>query len=86
MGTNRKLPFGYKMDFGRIAIYPEEAKWVRYIFRQYIQGASFKEITDAMRNSGIPYDGEKAWNKNMIARILDDSRYYGDRGFLRSLI
>lgn len=81
MGTNRKLPFGYKMDFGRITIYPEEAKWVRYIFHQYSQGASFKKLTDAMRNSGIPYDGEKVWNKNMIARILEDSRYYGDRGF-----
>lgn len=81
MGTNRKQPFGYKMDFGRIVIYPEEAGWVRYIFCQYNQGTSFKGITDAMRCSGIPYDCNKSWNKNMVARILEDSRYYGDRGF-----
>lgn len=81
MGTNRKQPFGYRMDFGRIVICQEEAEWVRYIFCQYNQGASFKGITDAMRSSGIPYDGDKSWNKNMVARILEDSRYYGDRGF-----
>lgn len=81
MGTNRKLPFGYKMNFGRITIYPEEAEWVRYIFCQYKRGASFKEITDAMRRMGISYDGDKVWNKNMVARILEDSRYYGDKDF-----
>ena len=34
-----------------------------------------------MRNSGMPYDGDKQWNKNMIARILPDYRYCGDRGY-----
>ena len=81
MGTNRKQPFGYRMDFGRVIIYPEEAEWVRYIFFQYNQGTSFKGITEAMRCSGILYDCDKSWNKNMVARILGDSRYYGDRGF-----
>ena len=34
-----------------------------------------------MRNSGMPYDGDKQRNKNMIARILSDQRYCGDRGY-----
>ena len=67
MGTNRKLPFGYRMEFGRIAIHLEEANWVQHIFTQYNQGVSFQGITDKMRNSGMPYDGDKQWNKNMIA-------------------
>lgn len=81
MGTNRKLPFGYRMEFGRIAIHLEEANWVQRIFTQYNQGVSFQGITDKMRNSGMPYDGDKQWNKNMIARILSDQRYCGDRGY-----
>ena len=81
MGTNRKLPFGYRMEFGRIAIHLEEANWVQHIFTQYNQGVSFQGITDKMRNSGMPYDGDKQWNKNMIARILPDYRYCGDRGY-----
>ena len=81
MGTNRKLPFGYRMEFGRIAIHLEEANWVQHIFTQYNQGVSFQGITDKMRNSGMPYDGDKQRNKNMIARILSDQRYCGDRGY-----
>lgn len=81
MGTNRKLPFGYRMEFGRITIHLEEASWVQYIFTQYNQGVSFQSITDKMRNSGMSYDGDKQWNKNMIARILSDHRYCGDRGY-----
>ena len=54
MGTNRKLPFGYRMEFGRITIHLEEASWVQYIFTQYNQGVSFQGITDKMRNSGMP--------------------------------
>ncbi len=29
----------------------------------------------------MPYDGDKQWNKNMIARILEDHRYCGDREY-----
>lgn len=81
MGTNRKLPFGYRMEFGRITIHLEEASWVQYIFTQYNHGVSFQGITDKMRNSGMPYDGDKQWNKNMIARILADYRYCGDKEY-----
>ncbi len=77
MGSNRKQPFGYKMELGQIVIHPEEASAVRYLFREYDQGKSFLDLTDAMKEQGIPYDGDKPWNKNMIARILADGRYTG---------
>lgn len=77
MGSNRKQPFGYKMELGQIVIHPEEAAAVRYLFREYNQGKSFRDLTKAMREWGIPYDGDKPWNKNMIARILADGRYTG---------
>ena len=32
MGTNRKLPFGYKMESGRVVIDPTEKSWVQYLF------------------------------------------------------
>lgn len=77
MGSNRKQPFGYKMELGQIVIHPEEAAAVRYLFREYNQGKSFRDLTNAMVDWGIPYDGDKPWNKNMIARILADGRYTG---------
>ena len=81
MGKNRKRPFGYKMEFGRVVINPDEKAWVEYIFRQYTSGASFKELTEYMTQEGVPYESGKSWNKNMIARILGDSRYIGQRDY-----
>lgn len=77
MGSNRKQPFGYKMELGQTMIHPVEASAVRYLFREYDQGKSFLDLTNAMKEWGIPYDGDKPWNKNMIARILADGRYTG---------
>lgn len=81
MGSNRKLPFGYKMKNGHIVLNSAEYREVQYIFEQYQNGASFKELTSAMVQKGIPYDGNKPWNKNMVARILEDSRYTGEREY-----
>lgn len=81
MGSNRKLPFGYQMEMGRIVICPEEAKEVRLIFAKYDQGDSMKALADEIQRHGIAYDRDKRWNKNMIARILEDARYTGEQGF-----
>lgn len=78
MATNRKQPFGYKMVLGQITENPQEAPWVREIFRSYLSGASFLEIAYTLREDGVPYEADKPWNKNMIARILEDKRYLGD--------
>ena len=78
MGTNRTQPFGYRMNFGKVAIDPDEARWVVYIYEQYIQGESFKSLSDTLCGTGIHYDADKPWNKNMVARILQDRRYIGD--------
>jgi len=78
MGTNRTQPFGYRMEFGKVVIDPDEARWVVYIYEQYIQGESFKSLSDTLCGTGIRYDAEKPWNKNMVARILQDRRYIGD--------
>ena len=78
MGTNRTQPFGYRMELGKVVIDPDEARWVVYIYEQYIQGESFKSISDTLCGTGIHYDGDKPWNKNMVARILQDRRYTGE--------
>lgn len=80
MGKNRKLPFGYRMECGRVMTHPEEAPWVKYIFKNYISGASFNELTATMMEDGPVYDEDKPWNKNMIARMLGDTRYRGEKG------
>ena len=74
---NRKLPFGYQMRMGEIVRNESEAKAVQDIFLQYTLGASLKEIAEQMSKTGPAYDEGKSWNKNMIARILENSKYTG---------
>ena len=74
---NRKLPFGYQMRMGEIVRSEPEAKAVQDIFLQYTLGASLKEIAEQMRKTGPTYDVGKSWNKNMIARILENFKYTG---------
>lgn len=78
---NRKQPFGYRMEMGKIVIHPQEAEIVQLIFREYIAGAAFNGIVNALKNQDVPYDTDKLWNKNMVARILGDRRYIGEHDF-----
>lgn len=75
--NKRRQPFGYQICGGRVAVKCSEADIVKYIFRAYIGGASFNDIKLGLMNQPVSYDGDKAWNKNMIARILGDRRYVG---------
>ena len=81
MMGNRKQPFGYKVVMGEIVHHPQEAKLVEYIFRQYLSGSTFNALVTELQNQPTPYDVGKVWNKNMVARILEDKRYTGDRGY-----
>ena len=47
------------------------------IFLQYTLGASLKEIAEQMSKTGPAYDEGKRWNKNMVARILENPKYTG---------
>ena len=78
---NRKQPFGYRMTLGEITIQPEEAETVRSIYLQYIAGASFKQLAKQLQAEDVLYDEDKSWNKNMVARILEDDRYIGKKEF-----
>ena len=78
---NRKLPFGYQMCMGEIIRNEPEAKAVQDIFLQYTLGASLKEIAEQMSKKGPAYDEGKSWNKNMVARILENVKYTGTDGY-----
>ena len=78
---NRKQPFGYRMEMGVIVRHPQEAPLVEQIFRQFLSGASYNTLVAELRSQPVPYDEGKVWNKNMLARILEDKRYTGEGGY-----
>lgn len=78
MAQNRYIPYGYVMENGAATVHAEEAEIIRRIYQQYAQGLSYKAIAQALSEEGIRYMPDKPhWNKNMVARILQNQSYLG---------
>lgn len=78
MLKNRSIPFGYCMVNGKYALNAPEAEAVRKIFADYIGGKSLKTIAAEMQ---IPYNmGKAVWNKNMVCRVIENTKYIGEDG------
>ena len=74
---NRKQPFGYRMENGESRTEPKEAEIIRWIFQSYIGGTGYACIAAQLNIKALRYDADKPWNKNIIARILENGRYAG---------
>lgn len=78
MGWQRKTPFGYLIQKGRVAPHPVEAEAVQNIFQLYLTGLSYQQIAEEMERRGIRYHQHTSqWNKHMVKRILENSSYLG---------
>ena len=75
----RHMPMGYKMVNGNIEIQEEQAKTVKRIFKDYINGKSMiaiaKELT-AMKV--INANKTPNWNHGSVGKILQNVKYQGD--------
>ena len=76
--ANRKLPFGYCMQNGQICIVDDEAEIIRMIFTSYAEGNSYETLAEWLNDGKHTYSPGKRWNKNTLARILQDERYLGN--------
>ena len=66
--------FGYCLKDGKLAIVPEEAKIVWFIFESYLSGASHREIVKQLNTT----TGGKLWYESAISYILTNECYMGD--------
>ena len=70
----RHLPIGYRIQNGKADIVPEEAKLVKDIFQNYLNG-----IASILIEQGVPNaNGKLSWNHGSIGKILENRRYCGD--------
>ncbi len=84
MAWQRKIPFGYMIETGRVKPHPQEADAVRYVFGQYLAGASLLTVAEDMAQRGPRYHQHTAeWNKHMVKRILENTKYIGVDGYPR---
>lgn len=75
-----KNTIGYYRDYsGRVKIEPAEAEIVRYIFDSFTEGASPREIAEALTKQGIRSPkGMERWLSTTIRNILQNEKYCGD--------
>lgn len=76
----RYLPFGYQIVQGKVIENPTEKELVVELYQRYLQGCSIKQLTQYAGQCRIPYrENSTEWNKNMVARILEDERYWNGK-------
>ena len=64
---------------GKLVIVPEEARLVRRIYREYLEGRSPNSIANRMMEDGIPAPaGGRTWYASTVASILGNEKYCGD--------
>lgn len=70
-----RAPYGYRLENGTLVIHEDEAKIVRYIFEEYLQGGQTRAIAKQL----ALYDsGGKVWNHKSVEYILRNERYAGN--------
>lgn len=72
--------FGYDWNpkTKTLIINEEEAKWVRYIYKQYLDGASIKGLTADLRSKGVNGKRGTLIERCTVRRILTSETYVGD--------
>ena len=75
---NRFLGFTKDED-GHLIVKPDEAKVVKRIYREYLEGASLQQIAKGLETDGILTGaGKKKWRPETLHKILRNEKYIGD--------
>ncbi len=71
--------YGYELGSdGELAVNPDEAKVVCWIFEQYLAGDSLGKIAAGLERQGIPsLTGRPKWNREAIDKLLSNEKYTG---------
>ena len=80
--ANRMISYGYGYNDGVISIIDSEAKIVKRIFREYIEGILAQEIAERLSKEEVEfYMGDTVWNKNKVFRIIENEKYIGQEEY-----
>ncbi len=74
--TGGHLIYGYKKDGNRIVVDENAAEIVKYVFNEYANGVSKKDIAAALNAKGLRYHG-KPFQGRSFDKILPNAKYTG---------
>ncbi len=71
-----RIPYGYELINGEIAMNREKAEVVRSIFAYYLAGASLGKAADMLFARGIPSPtGKPRWTRAAVDKLLGNAKY-----------
>lgn len=78
--VNHNRFLGYTKDSeGNLVVELEEAKIIKKIYREYLEGKSLQEICESLMADGILTGaGNKKWIPSTVRKILTNEKYIGD--------
>ena len=78
--VNHEHFLGYTKDEdGNLIIDEDEAKIIRRIYREYLEGASLRDIADGLERDKIKTGGKRyKWHLSTVRGILRNEKYRGD--------
>ena len=80
VSVNHNRFMGYTKDKdGNLVVDESEAKVVRRIFREYLEGCSLQQIAKSLEEDGILTGaGKKIWRPETVHKMLKNEKYMGD--------
>lgn len=84
-GSNN-FPFGYMKENKKMKINEEEAKYVLYIFNEYLKGKGSLTLANDLNSLGVATRNKKKWRDAVIYGMLKNCIYKGDRKFNDEII
>ena len=75
----RRKCYGYEVGpNGELAVHPDKARVVRWIFGRYLAGDSLGKIAAGLEKQRIlPPTGKPGWNREAIDKLLSNEKYTG---------
>ena len=75
----RRKCYGYEVGpDGELAVNPDEAQVVCWIFGRYLAGDSLRKIADGLEKQGnLSPTGKSRWNREAIDKLLSNEKYTG---------
>ena len=71
-------PYGYRFINRELTIYPEEAKIVKRIFTEFVNGKTLYKITKDLSLEGVPAKFSRKWSRTTLGFMLRNVSYIGD--------
>ena len=76
--ANWNFMFGYNIVCGKISVNETEAKIVKYIFEEYVNGVGTTQIAHRLKNMGIKTRFNGEWTPKKIEHMLNNEKYTGN--------